>query len=572
MDAFRERQAQVEKKKLIAAEQARLQTNQRDKEMLEAMQVDPEKTFQPFEKQVMGAADTHRKRVAEYFNSGGSNNPTFQQWNKKEWEKVNSVARTGNYIQDAVGKLTKTIEDNPYLKNNKAAIMKKAFNLYLNPDGSAKPFDQIDAEAIKNLAYSPEHYDVDKMVGDWVKDMDQNTASWVDRRNTAFGLETDKYKTLYKNGMFTEAPKDKDGKSTTKSGLVEDEYGNPKVNVTPEMRNALVSESPERLAAIEYQAAQAKMSPEEYIDSKIKDKLKAIGGGYKKGETEFGQKFYPRPSSNDVDESTGIKKKDLPKADMRVNTISSLLNAYWNPDRTRRTEPNAAARQALSYIKQNVKFANGQVLDADIVPGSNAPGSGKVLGMDVPNSPNDRVVFKVSYPGQKGKVKYESIPLTRDSGASFNALLNTATTEGKNQIGYDQLLMREQAAGTNNLGTWMDDNYNAQQMAEAEQGQVAAWQSMQNLESMTGREFLGKPIKSARPTKGFGYGVTGNTAGITIEFADGTTVNIDEDDPEYYSKLAQIHQSSSPVEQEQQPEATATPGEPVIIDFKKLQF
>jgi hypothetical protein len=577
MNAFRERQAQVERRKLIQDEYVRAQKQQRDKEMLEAMDVDPEKTFQPFQKQVLDAADAHRKRTAQYFNSGGTKSPTFEAWNKKEWDKVNNIARTGNYIQKAVGDLTEVIKSNPYLKNNRDAIMKRAFDLYLNPDGTAKPFDQVDANAIQNLPYSPEFYDVDKMVGDWVKELDQNTASWVDRRNTAFGLETDKYKTLYKNGMFTEAPVDKNGKSTTRTGLVEDEYGNPVVNITPEIRNALVNESPERMAAIEYQAKQAKMTPQEYIDSKIKEKLKTIGGGYKKGETEFGQKFYPKESTNDVDESTGLKKKDLPKAQMRIKTISALQNAFWNPDRTRRTEPNDAARQALSYIKQNVKFGNGQILDADIVSGSSNPGTSSVLGMKVPNSATDRIIFKVSYPGQKGKVKYESIPLTKDAGPSFNALLNTATTEGKSQVGFDQLMALDQTSGANELGTWINDEYNAEQLAEAEQKQVTGWQNMEDLESMVGREYLGKAILSATPTPGpLGTGYLGNTAGITIKFQDGSTIELDEDDEDYYGKLAQIHKSTAPQaeedEPEPQPKKNPTTTSKVEIDFKNLNF
>lgn len=578
MDAFRERQNQVERRQAILAEQARVQKEKRDKSLLQAIDVNPGKTFEPFQAQKRDAANAHISMVTDYFNKGGTDNPQFQAWNKKQWGQISDIVDKGNFIEKKLQGLQDAIKENPYLSKNKETIMKKAFDLYLNEDGTAKPFDQINPQAIEDLAYSPEHYDVDKMVGDWVKNLEPNTASWVDRRNTAFGLETDKYATVYKNGMFTNAPVDANGKAKTRTGLVEDEYGNPVVNITPEMRSALINESPDRLAAIEYQAKQAKMTPQDYIDSKIKEKLKAIGGGYKAQETEFGQKFYPRASSNDVDADTGIKKKDLQVADFRMQNIGHLMNAFWNPDGSRREMPTAQSQEALAYIKQNTKFGNGQVIDATIVPGTNEPGTGTVLGMPVPNNASDRVVFKVSYPGQKGKVKYESISLDDQSGASFNALWNTATTEGKRQFGYDQLRMRNQALGNSLFQPRIDREFNNKRSAEAEQKQVESWKSYKDLDSMVGRQLEGKTIKAVVPIEGSlssignkvmqasGYGkVFSGKSGFTIKFEDGTTQDINPDDKDLYKKLASIYQSSSQSTDQPQEQSGS-------IDYSKLKY
>lgn len=546
MDAFRQRKAEVERKNLLQAERVRLQKEKRDKDMLTAMAVDPEKTFQPFNDQVMSAAKSHTDRIENYFNAGGSSNPSFQTWNKQEWAKVNDMARRGNYIKDVIAQTEKRIDDNPYLKGRKTDIMKRVFDTYMNPDGSGKPFDQINENEIANIPDSPEFYDVDKLVDDFVQKMDENTASWVERRNTAYGLESDEHKTSYRQGLFTPAPTDKDGKSSTKSGLMEDEYGNPIVNIQPEIRNALVNSSPDRLAAIAYQADRAKMAPEEFIDAKIKEKLSGMGGGYKVGPTQFGQKFYPKASVNEVDETTGLKVKDLPKADLRMKNIGEIMNAFWDTEGGRRDTPTPEAMQALAYVKQNAKFGNGQILDAVYVPGTNAPGTTAAMGMNVANNPSDRMVMKVSYPGQKGKVKPESISLDDESGASLNSLFETATAEGKTHFGYDQLRMRNEQLSNSLFTPRIDREFNNKRVAEAEQGQVEKWQNLEDLNSMVGKVLDGKTITKVEPTPG--PGVTswfGNTAGLTIKFSDGTQQEIDEDDSELYNKLADIYKADA---------------------------
>ncbi|HEY0770248.1 MAG TPA: hypothetical protein VGD31_07920, partial [Sphingobacteriaceae bacterium] len=117
MRAVMQRQADIGRKRAIQAEEAKLAKEKRDKKMWDLINVDPEKAFEPFNKQVKDAADSHRQKIADYFEKGGNpDDATFQRVVKKGWDDVNDLARRSNYIKDTLAATQEAIKKDPFLK------------------------------------------------------------------------------------------------------------------------------------------------------------------------------------------------------------------------------------------------------------------------------------------------------------------------------------------------------------------------------------------------------------------------------------------------------------------------
>jgi len=541
-NAVRSRMADIEKKKAIEAEKAKLAKQERDKKMFEVISVSPEKTFHPFNQQVLNAAQEHRNRVMEYYSSGGTDNPQFQAWNKTQWEKVNDLARKGVYIQEKINATMEEIKKNPYL--DQTYYFPKIWDSIMDAHGNGKPLDQINVDQIAQVyQQDPAGFNLDKYATDFYGNIKDNVFNWVEKRNTALGTETDDIELKVKGQLYQ-----KDQNTT--SGVVEDEWGNPQMNITNDVLNSFAG-SPLAKQRLQQMAEEQGIDPREWLASRFK----ALGGGFNKN-VRPGSKFYPGAYTNQPDE-TGIPKKDIPKATERMKNIGNILNAFWDEDGSRRDDPSPQAQAALSYIVANARFGDGEILDASFVPGTTKPGAMKVFDDEIENSPDDQIVFRVKY-SDRGRPKTERISIDEMNAAQLNGIFNTSKTEGGFKIGYDQLRMLNQKKDNELFSSRIDRSYMNEQTANAEQDQIKSWQSYQDLDKMKGKVLNGKRIQSVSRKKSYGF--FPSDLGIQVTYHDGSTEVIPVEE---YDRLSEIHKAKK---------GNTGGTSPSKVDYTKLKY
>jgi hypothetical protein len=520
---FNIRASQAKAQAVKSAEEAKAK-QERDKKMMEIISVSPEKTFQPFNEQVLAAANQHRKLGMEYLGKGGDPaSPNFLMANQAGWEKVNDVARRGVYIKDKIDKTMSLIEKDPYLKAE--YYYPKIFDQYMDPYGNGKPIDNIDVNKIENVyTEDPMGFDIGKYTKDFMGSLKENVFNWKKQKNTNMGLEADDVEVKVKGALYTPD-------ETTASGVREDANGNPIINATPDFVNSFTSnENAKRF--IQKYADQNGMDVKQAIESFVSPQ-----GGFQKQL----RPIYRTPSQWFMDYQNaargGISPDKVPQATRRWENIHNVVNAFYDPDGNRMTSANPQARAALGYLKKNVKLGGGDVLDADIVPGSNAPGSTSIMGMNVPNNASDRVVFKVKF-GTRGQAKPIDINLSDEgAGAQLNALFEQAKSEGKFNIGFDQLAdwkgvnPSEMYKGREGMA-----QVNEQLKAMENETVDNKWLKGEGAEEFVGKIHNGKEIEDAKPNVepgvfGSGSGVLGMGGGTfkgwDVKYKDGTygTIN-----------------------------------------------
>lgn len=548
LQAVRTRMAQLQQRKDIEYERNRLAKAQRDKEMYEALSVQPEKTFQPFNDQVQKAANEQWTKTADYFNKGGTRNADFDAWNKQQWGKINSMARRGTYIQDAIGKVTKEIDDNPYLKPQKENIMKSVFDMYMNPDGTAKPFDQINEKDILNVTSRPEFYDLDKFFGDFATNAKTNTTNWVNKVNTALGQEIDDVELKASNFFIPDA----------KTG-VKMVNGVPVINVTDEMINAAVDGNPQRRDAILLGAQKEGITPREFVTKRLTGAVLNKGAGFD-FDIKPMSKFYPSSSDNKPNQY-GIKPAETNTYLSRVQNIDALNNAFFNPDGSRRSEPTESAQAALSQVAKNTKFGNGDVLESILIPGT-TDASVTVGGKTFPGSPKDRVGFYVKFPGTKTAPKWMYQDLGAEQGGAINSLFETSKTQGKAKVNWDAAMAMAQGEGIK----YGDNNtdFNLQQASQAQSSQIQRWQNFEDLSTLKNKVVDGKRVTSVNradtPWNPF------SKKSLKLTFSDGTSSEVSTDDAAALENLYHAEQYQPPAQSsETKPSSSG-------IDYSKLKY
>jgi hypothetical protein len=522
MAVVHQRIANVERKEALEAERKRLAKQQRDTKMFEILNVSPEKTFEPFNKQVLDLAQQHREKVVEYFNSGGTVNPNFTSWNTKEWDRINDSARKGMYIQKKIGETMEEIKKNPYL--DESHYYPKIWDHIMDEFGNGKPLDQVNIDNISSIySNDPSGFNLDKYANDFYGNIKDNVFNWVAKRNTKYGTETDDVELKVKGKLYQPD-------ETTTSGVKEDANGNPIVNVTSDVLNSF-AESPLAKKRLEQMAQEQGVTPQEWIANRFS----AMGGGFNKNAKPQ-SKMFPGGYYNLPDE-LGFKKADIPKATERMTNIGNILNAFWAPDGSRTAEPSPEARAALSYLIANAKFGDGEIIDADFASGTTRPGKTRYWDGELDNSADDRIVLRVKYSDTR-MPKTESISLDEMNAGELNGLFNTAKTEGGFKVGYDQLRLLNEKTDNKLFQSRKDRSYSNAQTAAAEQQQVANWQEFKDLDSMKGKIIGGKKIAAVSVARSTGWWPSDE--GINVVYSDGSKEMIKADQ---YDKLAEIHQA-----------------------------
>lgn len=504
---------------------------ERDQKMMEMIAVSPEKTFQPFEDQVRGVADQHRQKIVDYFNSGGDPaNPSFQQWNKSEWDKINGVARKGTFIQDKIKATMDLITKDPYLKQD--YYFPKIFDKYMDENGNGRPLDQINVNEIESIYQSdPAGFDAQKYTNDFLSNVKENVYNWVKKRNTAYGTETDDVEVKTKGLLYI--PDD-----STASGVQEDEFGNPVLNITNEVLNSF-SNSDNAKRYVEAMAQQSGGDPRQLMSEMIQTNLMTRGGGFSKNVKPT-SKMLPWNYFQNQNSLGGINQQEIPRASQRLRNIGDMMNAFWNPDGTRRDEPTPEAIQALNYIAKNTKFGDGEVLEATFVPATTKPGKNEVMGVKTDNSPNDRIAFKVKF-SDRGSPKVQTIDIDEQTGPALNAMFETAKTEGGYKVGYDQLLNLNQQLGNQLFTSRIDRSYFNKQRAEIEQGQIQKWTAFEDLDLMKNKSFDGKKVTEAKKKSGQ-WPWNDDLLELTLE--DGSKIEINPKDEANYDKLMKMYRDT----------------------------
>jgi hypothetical protein len=485
MGAFYRRKGDIERKKAIAAEQAKLDKEKRDKKMWDMINVDPEKAFQPFNQQVIDAADKHRARIVDYFEKGGNpEDPTFQRMAKKGWNEVNDLATRANYIKNTIDETQKVIKENPYLQQE--YYFPKIWDMYMDEKGNGKPLDQVDPVSIQNIyTADPMGFNEKKYMDDYMKGLNENMTSYVQQTATNNGILTEDIETKWKGNLYTPD-------ESSPLGVKTDAEGKPLLNVTPELVNSFLNSD----NAKRYYEAIAGQEGKD-LRSIVTDRFSVNSGGLKRDvKPSFSRDanwYYDYMNSN----GSGIDPKKVPIATRRIENITSLINAFTTGDKA---TPQAEA--ALGYIANNTKFGDGHVVGAKLVKGTNSPGTTEIMpGVVVTNNPNDRLVLQVKY-SDRGLPKVQEVNLNDPSAfASLNSLYETAESEGGNSFGVDQLFALKKIdpskiyKGRENL---VADNEASKQAEDALMNTIVNSPEGNEIPEVVGRYADGKKITSAR--------------------------------------------------------------------------
>lgn len=518
--------ANKQRKEAMEEERKRQAKGERDKRVFEMMNVDPEKTFEPFNQQLLKKAADHRRAVGQLLNNPNidDRDPRVMDFVKDGWGQVNDYARRGMFIKERLGETLQQIKDNPYTAGNARYYNDKLNDLYMDEHGNGLDLEKVDVNKIQNIVQdNPDGFDMNKYAGDFMKNVKENVYNFTKQKYDNYGLQHEDMDVKIRGELYNPDP-------TTKSGVAEDKYGNPLINATPAFMNSFMSSDGARRFVMK------KMEENPGWDEKriIEEFVRPQGGHEATTQTQFRQNpewYYNMQRGHKF----GIGYKDEQAATDRWMKIKAIVNAF---DEDGNINPDG--RAALGEIRRNTKISGADVVDAEFIPGTNQPGDNDVLGMRVPNTAYDRVVFKTKRSGDR-REKHVSFNLDDEgSMAELNGLMEQAKAEGGRHFSVDQL------QGFHGE-TWKDlkngrvrKTQSKEQIKELENEQVSKWSEGNDMEGLSGRMHDGKKIANAKMNVKKGLFKNTNE-GIDIEYEDGTFGEIPLD----YNSLASVYNGTS---------------------------
>lgn len=544
MRAYMVRKGDIERKRAIAAEEARLQKEKRDKKLWELINVSPESGFEPFNKQIIDAADTHRGKITQYLENGGNpDDPSFQRWVKRGWDEVNDKARRSNYIKGQIQETRDLIQKNPYLMPE--YYHGKINDTYLNPDGTAKNLDDINVDNIRDIYVTdPLGFNFTKYHKDFMGGLNDNMSNNITQKAINNGILTKDTEAKWKGNLYIADP-------TSPIGVQVDAQGNPVLNFTPELSQTYQnSETAKR--AYEALARQRNLP----VDEVIREQFQLNGGLQQNTRASFSKNSsYPEWMYNL--NNPGLKPDEKNIANRVFEHIDNITNAFYSKDGAERTpQARAEAREALGHLIGS-KFGSGTITHAELVPGTNKPGMSTILGRNIDNSPNDRLVFKVKS-GTKGLEKLEEIDI-EDEGAPATLWNNflTAGYMGKKSIAFDAAA---QELGVDPRGLYKGREYKRVNQ-EREQNTVNSWAKGENFGDLTTKQYEGKNITGATADRTW----TGSFKGYKLKLEDGSEATISKDDYDTMTKIFRSPREDKKQDAPAKKEEKAADGETVKV-------
>lgn len=520
MRAYQQRKGDVERKRAFQAEQGRLAKEQRDKKMWEMVNVDPEATFQPFNRQVMEAADGHRKKIVSYFENGGNpNDPAFQMASKKGWDEVNDLARRSNYIKKTIEETQAVIEKNPFLQ--KDYYFPKIWDMYMDEKGNGKSLDQVDPVAIQNVFVSdPLGFNETEYRKKFMDGLNENMTNYISQKSANNGILTEDHETKWKGGIYTPDPENPIGVKTNPDGT-------PVLNVTPELVNSYTNSE----TAKRYYDAIAKRDGKDMRDV-VADQFRISGGLKQDVKASFS-----KDSSWMMDWALGggLNPEEQRISGRVFEHIDNIANAFWDKNGNRTNVARPEAREAVGHLKGS-KYGSGTIMEAEVIPGTNKPGKTSYFGKEIENSPNDRLLFKVKS-GTRGITSVEEVNIT-DEGAPaelWNQYLSSGYM-GKKSIAFDKAA---EQLKVNPRDLYKGREYVAVHQ-QKEQASINAWAKGEDIGQLTSKTYKGTPIVGVSRNTSWG-----NFKGLTLTLSNGEQVSISKDD---YDQMTEIYRGDNAVQ------------------------
>lgn len=511
MGAYKQRKAEIEYKRAVEAEKAKLAKEKRDKDLWALINVDPDKAFEPFQKQVADSANKLRENITKEVElTGGNITDQIRLKAKRGWDEVNTLAAKTHFVKNTLSETKAAIEKDPYL--DYSYYFPKLNDIYMDEKGNAKSVDEIDVDAIKNIHISDTGgWNEKKFFKDFLDGLNENMSSYVTQKATNNGILTEEVEAKWKGDLYSADP-------NSSIGVRVDKDGNPILNITQDLINAITSSDTAR-RALQAEADRRGIDLEEVVREKIAPRA--------------GLKVDKKPSfSRDMNwisntpNQFGLKPSEVNLATNRATKIKNLINGVGadgsvSPD----------AQSALGALI-NAKFGDGHILNAQIIPANNTPGTVEVFpGTVVNNSPHPRVVLRVKY-SDRGFPKAEEIQLDNESAfEALNGIMQTSQAEGGKKFSTDQLMG---VMGWNDLSKLYEDNQGLSKVNEAaKQAEVSLLNKInsygvnEDIPELVGRYADGMKITAAnrRVTEpGWSPGLFGKPwgqkEGVEIELTD----------------------------------------------------
>jgi len=513
MRAYYNRKQDAAYNQAYQAQLAKLDKEKRDKAMWDVINVEPEKAFEPFDQQVHDAAKEHRDNMVRFIEKGANpEDPKFKMYAKNGWDKVNALARKSNYLKQVITDTQKVIKENPYLRQD--YYYPKIWDTYMDEKGKGKPLDQVDPIAIQNVyTNDPMGFNETKYQKDYMDGLNDNMSNYIRQRATNNGILTEDVENKWKGNLYT-----RDDKSPL--GVKTDAKGNPILNVTPELVKSFTNSD----AANRYYSAIAQQEGRDLHDV-VAAKLS--------NNPSFQHNVKPSFSREPgwmFDYMNGGKLKPDEKllANKVFEHIGNITNAFYSPDGERTDEASPQARAAVGHLV-GTKFGASTIENATLVPGSFKPGTSKVMGKTVHNSPNDRLVL-LTKSGTKGMTNVTEVDLTDEgAGATLWNHFRDSGYMGKKNIAFDQAA---QELGVNPRDLYKGREYQAVQQ-EKDQRAVENLSKGEDFGAMTGKQYKGSVINEVTRNESF----FGGFKGYTLHLADGSKVDVGKDDIDALSKI-----------------------------------
>lgn len=512
-----------QRKQAIQMAYAAKQKADRDKKIKDLLLTNPEKTFEPFNQQVLTLADDHRKSVEKLLNDGVQHDDIkLDIYNKKGWDQVNDVARRGNFIKGVVDSKRKEIDSNPYL--DKDTLHSALSDTYMDHDGKGHDIKKVDMQAIdKVVENNPQAFKEGVYADNFLKNLGDKVFNFNKIQRDAEGVTSTDVDTKMKKGIYQEDP-------TTVDGIRRDpKTGNPVINATPEVIRSFMSD---RYAKnyVEWRAGQQGKTEKDVIQDILTPKLDL--------ESKKTQSFKYSPQAYNFDEY-GMKPKDQMKANKRLENVATLADTFVDDEGFLSDKPNENAMSILGYLKGNAKFGAADIQDAFPVKGTDEPGGQEVNGMYVENKPYDRIVFKTKQ-GVKGSPKAQEIDLSdkKAAAAELNSVFETAKTEGGFKIGHDVLRAIDEGRYE---GKYLNTERGIREGTGDEKAmnrEISAWQKGENFNSLVGGKVDGKKINGASYSKS----LIGSDV-LKLKLNDGTTKEIKVSNSDDVKKLKDVYLS-----------------------------
>ena len=536
---MKERQQQA----LLEAEVKRVAREKRDKEVWELQNVNPDKAWEPHNKEIHNQVKGLRSEVTEMamLSPDGPISNEKKGYIKDRWDEINLQAAKSMHYKELYHKAQKDIESNPFQKDRlKDYYLPKLTDIFFDEFHSPRPMADIaDAEdQINAVVGDGGGYDLQKrakeMVGNPAETISSKVKLWKDANGVS---HSDDYKVQHSH-FYTPDFDDP-------SGIKKDANGQDVINISQDAIDMFVDGDPMVKQKVMMEAEERGIAPVEVI----KDHLTKAAREQKAGGLDITP--HERSDSEWLKNMFGgrLKPDEVPVANKAFEQIGHLSSAFVDENGNRTTMASPQARAAAGHFKGTKQFG-GIVEEVELVPGTNKPGTSKIFdGRTIENSPNDRMVLKVKT-GSAGRINLEPVDLI-DEGAPSTMwnMLKEGGYMGKKNIAFDQAA---EELGVDTGGLYRGrENIAKNQLAE--QATVNEWIQGQNYGGMTSGTYKGQPITKVVPNTG----LTGKfQGGYKLTLGNGKTVDIAKDD---YDALTDIQRSISAPPAKQAAPATVVP-------------